>query len=77
VRVLKVRRVTALLVRWGGRWPRMSGRVWIWARTSGRSGLGSEFPVLGRAKPVWYVEGRDALVGRSYALVRSALARKE
>jgi hypothetical protein len=27
--------------------------------------------------PVWYVEGRDAPTGRSDALVRSALARKE
>jgi hypothetical protein len=64
-------------VRWGGQCPQMSGRVWIWARTSGRSGLGYEFPVIGRAKPVWYVEGHNAPAGRSYALVRSALARKE
>jgi hypothetical protein len=64
-------------VAWWSLFPDVRGRVEVWARTSGRPELGGAFRVIGRAKPVWYVEGRDAPAGRSDALVRSALARKE
>jgi hypothetical protein len=73
----QVRRVGILHVRLGGRCPRMSGRAEVWVRTSGCSVLGGAYHVLGRAKPGRYVESRDVPAGRSDALVRSALARKE
>jgi hypothetical protein len=77
VRGPQARRFGISQVRLGGRCPRMSGRAEVWARTSGCSVLGGAYHVLGIAKPGRYVESCDAPAGRSDALVRSALARKE
>jgi hypothetical protein len=77
VRGPQVRRVGISQVWLGGRCPRMFGRAEVWARMSGCSVLGGAYHVFGRAKPGRYVESRDAPAGRSDALVRSALARKE